>query len=86
MHGSWSIVHSYTSGQEIPRNFILVFTKDRNRTLSETILIISSHCISLIIIIIIINSTAAQSRALASLTGFVMILLCGLSAPRSTWF
>jgi hypothetical protein len=37
-----------------------------------------------IIIIIIINGTTAQTRALASLTGFVMILRCGLSAPRST--
>jgi hypothetical protein len=35
-------------------------------------------------IIIIINGTAAQSRALASHMGFVMILRCGLSAPRST--
>jgi hypothetical protein len=35
--------------------------------------------------IIIISGTTAQSRALASLTGFVTgILRYGLSAPRST--
>jgi hypothetical protein len=36
-------------------------------------------------LIIIINGATAQSRALASLTGFVTgILRCGLSAPRSS--
>jgi hypothetical protein len=29
------------------------------------------------------NGATAQSRALATLTGFVMILRCRLSAPRS---
>jgi hypothetical protein len=43
--------------------------------------------IIIIIIIMIINGDTAQSRALASLTGFVSgILRCGLSVPRSTWF
>jgi hypothetical protein len=41
--------------------------------------------IKYVIIIIIINGATAQSRALASLTGFVTgILRCGLSAARST--
>jgi hypothetical protein len=49
-----------------------------------TLLLSKIPCLIRVVIIIIINGTAAQSRAFASLTGFVMILLCGLSAPRST--